>query len=265
MAWHARAQDCAYWISWFNLPKAITDDQRHEFCNWAYESYAPQVLARNGVLWGALYASEPPGSFTPLGGGGRINHKKNPRGVPIGDRYILMFGAAHAYALADPTPEEFHAKFSAADKKMLALRSDERYNIMLEEARIDGPGIMEVSPELAPAPAIQLGSFNAGAWHDEAEMAAWYARWRLPSLINLPGCVRVRKLISVAGWAKHACFYEFTSLKAREEHFVDYEKPNKKMVKWSTDVVRDTVHAPGSANVASRILYLLKTNASGNA
>ena len=148
MAWLARGEDRAYWISWFNLPKAITGDQRHEFCNWAYESYVPHVLARDGVLWGALYASEASGSFTPLGGGGRISHKKNPRGVPVGDRYILMFGAAHAYALTDPTPDEFHAKLNKADKKMLALRSGERHNIMLEEARIDGPGIMEVSPEM---------------------------------------------------------------------------------------------------------------------
>jgi len=256
MAGFAQGEDQAYWISWFNLP----DARRHEFLTWAYEAYVPKVLARDGLLWGALYASEASGSFTPLGGGGRISHKKNPKGVPIGDRYIMMFGAMDVYALADPTPDEFHAQFNKADSKMLALRTDERRNIMLEEARIEGPGIIEITPEMAPAPAIQLGSFNSGAWADEEEMAAWYARWRLPSLQALPGVVRVRKLISVAGWAKHACFYEFTSLKAREEHFVYYEKPNRKMVKWSTDVVRDTVHAPGSANVASRIFYILKTN-----
>jgi hypothetical protein len=256
MAGFAQGEDQAYWISWFNLP----EEKRHDFFTWAYESYVPKVLARDGLLWGALYASEATGSFTPLGGGGRISHKKNPKGVPTGDRYIMMFGAMDAYVLADPTPAEFHELFNKADSKMLALRTDERHNIMLEEARIEGPGIVENTPEMAPAQAIQLGSFNAGAWTDEAEMTAWYARWRLPSLTALPGCVRVRKLISVAGWAKHACFYEFTSLQAREEHFVDYEKPNPKMVKWSTDVVRDTVHAPGSANVASRIFYVLKTN-----
>jgi hypothetical protein len=65
--------------------------------------------------------------------------------------------------------------------------------------------------------------------------------------------VRVRKLVSVAGWAKHACFYEFTSLQDRENHFVHYERPRPDMVEWSTRVVRDTVHAPGSANVALRI------------
>ncbi len=259
MAGFAQGEDRAYWISWFNLP----ENKRHEFFAWAYESYVPKVLARDGLLWGALYASEATGSFTPLGGGrggGRISHKKNPKGVPVGDRYILMFGAMDAYVLADPTPDEFHAQFNKMDSKMLALRKDERRNIMLEEARIEGPGIIEIMPEMAPAPVIQLGSFNAGAWTSEEEMTAWYARWRLPSLTALPGCARVRKLISVAGWAKHACFYEFTSLQAREEHFVHYEKPNRKMVKWSTDVVHDTVHAPGSANVARRIFYILKTN-----
>ena len=256
MAGFSLGEDRAYWISWFNLP----DAKRHEFLTWAYESYVPKVLARDGLLWGALYASEATDSFTPLGGGGRISHKKNPKGVPVGDRFIMMFGAMDAYALADPTPDEFHAQLNNADNKMLALRRDERRNLMLEEARIDGLDLVDNTPDMAPAPAIQLGSFNAGAWGDEEELAAWYARWRLPSLTALPGVVRVRKLISVAGWAKHACFYEFTSLKAREEHFVHYEKPNKKMVKWSTDVVRDTVHAPGSANVASRIFYILKTN-----
>ena len=256
MAGFSLGEDRAYWISWFNLP----DARRHEFLSWAYDSYVPKVLARDGLLWGALYASEATGSFTPLGGGGRITPKKHPKGVPTGDRYIMMFGAMDAYALADPTPDEFHAQFNKPDEKMLALRKDERHNIMLEEARIEGPGLIENNPPMAPAPAIQLGSFNAGKWTDEDEMAAWYARWRLPSLTALPGVVRVRKLVSVAGWAKHACFYEFNSLTAREEHFVYYEKSNKVMEKWSTDVVRDTVHAPGSANVASRIFYILKTN-----
>jgi hypothetical protein len=256
MVGFAQAEDRAYWITWFNLPA----EKRYEFFAWAYESYVPKVLARDGLLWGALYASEAKSTFTPLGGGGRISHKKNPKGVPVGDRYIMMFGAMDAYVLANPTPDEFHAQLNKTDTKMLTLCRYERRNIMLEEGRVEGAGLVDNTPHMAPAPVIQLGSFNAGAWADEEEMAAWYARWRLPSLMNVAGCVRVRKLISVAGWAKHACLYEFNSLQAREEHFVHYEKPNKKMVKWSTDVVRDTVHAPGSANVASRIFYIIKTN-----
>ena len=139
MAGFALGEDRAYWISWFNLPDNITDERRHEFLTWAYDVYVPRVLARGGLLWGALYASQPKGSFTPLGGGGRISHKKNPKGVPVGDRYIMMFGAMDAYALADPMPDEFHAQFNKADTKMLDLRKDERRNIMLEEATVYGP------------------------------------------------------------------------------------------------------------------------------
>ena len=247
--------DRAFWISWYNLP----EDRRNDVLAWTHDVYIPRVLARPGVLWAAHYASET--DFTPLGGGGRISHKKNPEGVPTGDRYILMFGATEAHAFVNPGPTDFHAGMSESDRVMLGLRAGERTNIMLQEARIDGPDSPRGTAGLLPGPAIQLGSFNAPSPADEEALADWYARWRLPSLKDLPGCMRVRKLVSVAGWAKHACFYEFTSLQAREEHFVYYEKAQPEMVKWSTAVVRDTVHAPGSANIATRLFAALSEEA----
>lgn len=244
------AIDRAYWISWYNLAA----DGRDAYLAWAHEVYIPKVLARPGVMWAAHYASQPKGSFTSLGGGGRISHKKDPEGVPKGDRYILMFGAADPYVLGNPSRREFHASLTEADRKMVARRVEERVNLMVEESRVYGPAANATDPAgTPPAPCIQLGSFNVRSLDEEEELAAWYARWRMPSLQKVPGCVRVRKLVSVAGWAKHACFYEFTSLKDREEHFVYYERPYPEMVEWSTNVVRDTIHAPGSANVALRI------------
>lgn len=244
--------DRAYWISWYDLPEA----GRGAYLAWAHEVYMPRVLERPGVLWGAHYASEPESGFTPLGGGGRIRPRKHPEGVPTGDRFIMIFGGTQPHVFVNPGPREFHAGLPEGDRTMLALRVEERVNIMIEEARIYGPEAD--GPDTPPAPCIQLGSFNAGSQEDEEEMATWYARWRLPSLRTVPGVVRVRKLVSVAGWAKHACFYEFTSLEAREQHFVHYESPNPEMVAWSTKVVRDTIHAPGSANVARRIGLVVK-------
>jgi hypothetical protein len=244
------AMDRAYWISWYDLP----EEGRGAYLEWAHDVYIPKVLARPGVMWAAHYASQPKGSFTPLGGGGRISHKKDPEGVPKGDRFIMMFGAAELYALGNPSPREFHASLPEGDRKMLAHRLAERVNLMVEESRIYGPGANAADPASTPAAScIQLGSFNVRSFEEEEELAAWYARWRMPSMQTVPGCVRIRKLVSVAGWAKHACFYEFTSLKDREDHFVYYERPHPEMVEWSTNVVRDTVHAPGSANVALRI------------
>lgn len=245
--------DRACWISWYDLPET----GREAYLAWAHEVYLPKVLERPGVLWGAHYASEPESGFTPLGGGGRIRRRKESAGVPTGDRFIMMFGGMQPHVFVNPGPREFHSSLPERDRGMLALRRQERVNIMIEEARIYGPEAR--GPDAPPAPCIQLGSFNAASPEDEEELATWYARWRLPSLRSVPGVVRVRKLVSVVGWAKHACCYEFTSLAAREEHFVYYENPHPDMVAWSTRVVRDTVHAPGSANVARRIGLALKT------
>jgi hypothetical protein len=248
--------DRAFWISWYNL----ADDGRTDVLAWTHDVYIPKVLERPGVLWAAHYASE--SDFTPLGGGGRISHKQKAEpDVPTGDRYILMFGGTEPHAFVNPSPRDFHADMSERDRAMLERRASERTNIMLQEARIDGPDAAGGAAGMLPAPAIQLGSFNAASYREEEALADWYARWRLPSLKNLPGCIRVRKLVSVAGWAKHACFYEFSSLEAREKHFVYYEKSRPEMVEWSTDVVRDTVHAPGSANIATRLYAALSDQA----
>jgi hypothetical protein len=239
--------DRAYWITWYNLP----EESRFAYLSWLHGTYIPRVLEHSGVLWGAHYASEE--NVVPLGGGkGRVSHTKNDS-VPAGDRFILMFGGSAPHVFTNPPPREFHAGLPERNRQMLALRTGERVNIMVEEARVDGPEATRFRSDTGPSPCIQLGSFNAGSYEDEDEMAAWYAQWRLPSMRTLPGCVRVRKLVSVSGWAKHACFYEFTSVDARNEHFVYYETAHPEMEAWSKRVVRNLVHAPGSANLACRI------------
>jgi len=141
---------------------------------------------------------------------------------------------------------------------MLALREGERANVMLEESRVYGPEANPPESDRAPAPCIQLGSFNAAAPQDEDELSYWYAQWRLPSMKSVPGVVRVRKFVSVSGWAKHACCYEFTSVEARNEHFVHYERGRPDMEEWSKRAVKNLVHAPGSPNLARRIFLAIR-------
>ena len=238
--------DRAIWITWYNLP----DEGRERYLAWLHTSYMPRVLERTGVLWGAHYASED--NVIPLGGGtGRVRHSATD--VPAGDRYILLFGAADTHPFTHPTPEQFHDGLSESDRQALAMRRGTRVNLMLEEARVHGPAARMHEPELIPSPCIQLGSFNAASYTNEDEIARWYAQWRLPSMESVPGCVRVRTLVSIAGWAKHACLYEFASLESRNAHFVHYERGRPDMETWSKNVVKDLVHAPGSPNVAQRI------------
>jgi hypothetical protein len=246
--------DRALWISWYDLPEAGRDG----YLSWLRELYVPRILQQPGVLWAAHYASEE--NVVPLGGGkGRVSHTRSDA-VPSGDRFILIFGAEEAHAFTDPAPRQLHARLPEHDRKLLAMRTGERMNLMVEEARAHGPEAGRPEYQVSLAPCIQLGSFNAASPEDEDELATWYTQWRLPSMKNVPGCVRVRKLVSVAGWAKHACLYEFTSVATRNEHFVHYETPYPEMEAWSKRVAKNLVHAPGSANLARCISLALKRN-----
>ena len=240
--------DRAYWITWYDLP----ENDRESYFEWLHGSYIPKVLAWPGVLWGAHYEAEK--NVVPLGGGkGRVSRHAAPDEVPGGTGYILIFGAPEPHVFADPGPQAFHASLDEADRKMLAMRQGERSNLMIDEARVSGPEAALGGPNGEPAPAIQLGSFIAESPAAEDEMVTWYAQWRLPSIAKVPGIVRVRKLVSVAGWAKHACCYEFSSLDARSQHFIHYEDDRPDMVAWSTDVVQTLIHATPRAIVAKRI------------
>lgn len=240
--------DRGLWITWYDLPA----EGRDAYLSWLHGTYIPKVLARPGVLWAAHYAAEEKETVVLSGEKGRLKQVESGV-VPAGDRFILLFGGEEAPVFANPTPAAFHADLPEKDQRMLAMRIGERANIMVEESRVLGPAAKKPEPDLAPSPGIQLGSFNAGNYEDEDELAAWYARWRMPSMEKLPGCVRVRKLVSVSGWAKHGILYEFTSVAARNQHFVHHESSNPEMEAWTDRVVRKLVHAPGSPSLAHRI------------
>ena len=136
---------------------------------------------------------------------------------------------------------------------MLARRIGSRTCVFCEEARINGPDYVRAAPGSTTGPAIQMGSFRTATINDEYDLAAWYAQYRLPAMSRMPGCIRTRKLISVAGWAKHSILYEFTSLEARREHFQNHESLGLDDQEWTSKIVGYTVHAPGSPSVGSRI------------
>lgn len=240
--------DRGLWISWYDL----AENGREAYLDWAHRSYMPKMLERPGFLWAAHFRSEknPPQSGVPAGAS-RLRHTDDPA-VPRGNAYIMIFGASSPHAFARPTPRALHAGLAPQDREMLALREGERVNIMTDEEGADGPEAGSRRADEALSPCIQLGSFNAGD-ADEDEILAWYAQWRLPSMQKLPGCVGIRKLVSVSGWAKHGVLYEFVSVEARNRHFLDHEKADPEMERWTDRLVRKLLHAPGSPNLAVRI------------
>jgi len=242
------------WISWYDL----ADGNRDAYLKWAHGTYIPNLIKRPGFLWGAHFQGEAevPMSGVPRGAPGRLRHTDDPA-VPRGNTYILIFGAENAHAFAHPTPRKLHAGLSQDDRKMLAARAGERVNIFTDENGIGGPDASKRDRKQALSPCIQLGSFNAGT-ADEDEILDWYANWRLPSMNRLTGCVGIRKLVSVSGWAKHGVMYEFVSLAERNKHFPDHEKASPEMDAWTDRLVRKLLHAPGSPCVAQRIFSAVK-------
>jgi hypothetical protein len=246
--------DRALWISWYDLP----DSGRDAYLSWLHEAHMKNVVKRPGILWGAHFRSEakPIHSGIPRGAPGRLAHTSDAS-IPKGNAYILIFGAENAHAFAHPTTAKYRASLGKDDQKMIATRAGERVVIFTDENGIGGPEAGKRDPKQALSPCIQLGSFNAGEVGED-ELLDWYANWRLPSMNRLPGCVGIRKLVSVSGWAKHGVLYEFVSLDARNQYFPDHEKATPDMNAWTDRMVRKLVHAPGSPNVAQRIASVVK-------
>jgi hypothetical protein len=233
--------DQALWITWYDLPA----DGRDAHLAWLHNTYMPRLLKKPGFLSAANYACEKLPLQT------RLRHTDDAS-VPTGNSYILVFSAENAHAFAHPTPRKLHAELPKEDQKMLAMRVGERVVIFIDEARADGPDANKRERKNALAPCIQLGSFGAGTVGED-EMMDWYANGRMTAMQKLPGCIGVRKLVSVVGWAKHGVLYEFVSLAERNKHFPTHEKSDPKMEAWTDELVPKLLHAPGSPNVAQRI------------
>src|SRR5260370_41108969 len=95
-----------------------------------------------------------------------------------------------------------NAILSEQDRKLLAMRTGERVNLMVEAGRCEGRAGKAYKEGLTGAPYIQIGSFNCPVEYEE-EMHAGYVQQRLPAMWETASCVRTRKLNSVAGRPKH--------------------------------------------------------------
>ena len=236
-------------IVWYDLPEAARD----AYLSWLHGTHLHRLQKKPGVMWAAHYAVHR--YDIPA----RIRHTQD-KSVPAGNDYFLILGAASSHVFSPdvdtylkPGARGEGSDLTAEDRKMLALRSNERVSIMTEEARTDGPEIKSRPDGTAPAPCIQLGSFNGNDQAAEDELLAWYARWRMPALGKLPGCVAVRKLVSVSGWARHGVMYEFASLDARSEGMKQMGLLYPEMMAWTERFIPTLTHAPGSPHIGLRL------------
>jgi hypothetical protein len=236
--------DRGLWITWYDLPM----EGRDAYFEWLHGRYLPDVLKRPRYLWAAHYASQD------LEGGAdnatRYKHIDDPK-VGKGYHYMLLIAATGANVFGDPVPSVLNAALPEEGKKMLALRIGERMNLFTESGRREGRALGAYKEGMLATPCIQVGSFNCPIELEE-EMLAGYVLERLPKMCATPSCVRVRKLNSVAGWAKHGILYEFASKEGFDRDYAP-AVANSPLGLNGHSVVPNLLHAPFGPNSAIRI------------
>lgn len=242
--------DRGIWAIWFD----VAENDRTEFFDWFHNSYLLELTAKPGHAWAAHYRV--------TGGGPDMNKLgemlKRADMAEIGDQTgsqnVMLVGAASPHLFFQTDAARLEENQSSETRNMLRLRQGVREAIFSEEARITGPDYGSGTPGGVPGPAIQMGSFRMGDAEEEKTLATWYAQYRLPYMANMPGCIATRKLLSVAGWAKHSVLYEYTSLEARLQNFeIPHEAHALDEKEFTGRIVRMTIHAPGSPSIGERV------------
>lgn len=238
--------DRGIWATWYDL----ADESRERYLDWAHNTYLPYLKQRPGYAWVAHYRNE--------GGGAKMKQVQSKvvghttEDIGSGTQYVLLVGAPSPHVFFKPATREI--KLPEGFEKMLALRSGVREVIFAEEARVNGPAAYNEGPGSVPGPAIQMGSFRMRTVEHEFDIGRWYAQFRLPYMAQMRGCIATRKLLGVAGWAKHGVLYEFESLEMRLKYF---EEPHESLsldpTHWSASITGNTVHTPGSPTIGVRI------------
>jgi hypothetical protein len=246
--------DRGVWAISYDLP----ENGREEFFDWLHGTHLPALTARPGYLWAASYKVEedvpPPGDQ--VYDIARDGPGLGSEGVdlPSGSQFIQLVGAAESSVFFNPAVDTIPEVTDAAARAMLARRRNARVSIMIEESRVNGPEARVRPLATAPGPVIQLGALRQTSIEAQFGLGAWYIQDRMMQMAAASGSIAMRKFAVVAGWAKHAPLYEFTSLEARDSFFATLgERILPEHVPLMESVTSQTLHAPGSPALATRI------------
>ena len=234
-------------IVWYDLP----EDGKDEYLKWLHETYLPTVMARPGILWAAHYriikSDETIQKLSKC-----VGRSEDHDSVPAGSDYALLIGAGSPHVFFKPNFDDVDSEDPIA-QKMFAKHIGRRPVVTTEQARVDGPEIRQRAPATTPGPFIQLGHFRVRSVEEEFDLSAWYADYRLPTIAAMQGAIAARKMVTVAGWAKHVVLYEFVSAEAHHTNFMNHEILAFTDGEWTNRVVKYTAHSPGSPSIGERL------------
>jgi hypothetical protein len=223
--------DHAIWAIFYGL----REDGARDYLKWFHEVNIPEALSRPGYLWAAHYEAAYPGDRYQKITEARI--RSNDPSLASGSGYVALFGGESTLVFFNPSPTQLKGKMDAKSSEMISVRVRPLEYVYVLEWRTEGLESHRSDPRGTPGAAIQMGRFDAPGYDEEVEV--WYAQERMVAVSQTPGCMGGRKLLAAMGPQRHGVLYEFTSLEARETHFVSLEE---------TRGTRrfHTVHPPGT-------------------
>jgi hypothetical protein len=232
--------DEGIWAVWFDLDSKV----KASHLKWLHQTYLPEVAARPGIAWAAHYELHPEIYSKQRD---RLTHTSEPIGQAL--QHLVLVGAASANIFFHPASPTERKNQSKETRDRLAERTEVRWLISVEEYRVNGPEYHTSVPGGVPGACIQMGSFNMTSPEAEIGLGQWYEQLRYPEFAKTASCVRMRKLLGVAGWAKHAVLYEFTS---NEDRAKNMEGGGGSHNEWAEKIIAETVHTPGSPVIGFR-------------
>ena len=233
--------DEGIWATWFDLNSKV----KASHIKWLHGTYLPEVAALPGIAWAAHYELHPE-IYTKQRG--RLTHTKDPIGQALQQLVLVAAASPNIFFHASSPLEKKNQ--SKETRARIAERQEVRWLISKEEYRVNGPEYQVSVPGGAPGPCIQMGSFNMATTESEIGLGQWYEQLRYPQFARTPSCIRMRKLLGVAGWAKHAVMYEFTSNEDRAKNMEGASDSAHNP--WGEKIIAQTVHSPGSPVIGIR-------------
>jgi hypothetical protein len=244
--------DTAIKAEWYDLE----DAERDGFIEWLHGTHLPALQARPGVIWVGHYDRAPDrGSHKRPGAPARV--ETSDPDVPKGSQYLLVTAAASPDVFFDPNLSDGH---DAGTASHLARRREHRFAIFVEETRVSGPDWYRHLPGSGAPPAIQFGNYQTRTQQDDIDLGYWYRQMKLPQVTRTRGCIGARKLVSVAGWAKHGILYEFMDMEPEEDNFEQRFRDAGLNERWQgRHVLEIVVHAPRGPHAGRRLWPALES------
>ncbi|WP_420328828.1 hypothetical protein [Mameliella sp.] len=232
---------------WFDLDNSSSVAIR----SWLHDSYLPQVQSVPGVAWTAHYEIVEIPDKPYIAGAPQRRETTDPT-LPTGWQNVILTAAV--------SPEVFFGRNDPLDTlaqshaDQLARLRNHRSAVYIEEQVVNSPELRASPYGMGPPPAMQLGNYNVGTPEDEVELARWYRAERFARVSVTPGMIRGRKLLSIAGWAKHGVLWEFTDLPEGDSSFEHRFVAADRGENWQgRHVLEYAIHAYGSPHAGRRV------------